>query len=108
MISTSSVVIAAWRVRLYSMVSRLIMSPALRVALSIAVMRETCSDAAFSSIARNSWIATLRGRGLGQRERDDLLLGRILDEGRLELGVIKPGDVELAFLVTPDQIDGDF
>ena len=38
MISMSSVVIAAWRLRLYWMVSLLISSPALRVALSIAVI----------------------------------------------------------------------
>ena len=37
------------------------MSPALRVALSIAVMRLPCSDAAFSSSARKIWTATLRG-----------------------------------------------
>ncbi len=38
MISTSSVVIAAWRWRLYLIDNLLIMSPALRVALSIAVI----------------------------------------------------------------------
>ena len=52
MISTSSVVIAAWRWRLNWMFSRLIRSPALRVALSIAVILLPCSDAAFSRIAR--------------------------------------------------------
>src|SRR5206468_11567298 len=61
MISTSSVVIAAWRCRLYWIDRRLIMSPALRVALSMAVMRLPCSDAAFSSIARKIWTAMLRG-----------------------------------------------
>src|SRR3546814_1249488 len=50
-ISIRSPVIAAWRVRLYTSVRRLIMSPALRVALSIAVMRAPCSLAAFSSSA---------------------------------------------------------
>src|SRR5690606_36233761 len=48
MISMSSVVIAAWRLRLYWMVSLLISSPALRVALSIAVIDAPCSDAWFS------------------------------------------------------------
>ena len=43
------------------MVSLLIMSPALRVALSIAVIFEPCSDAAFSRLARSNWTATLRG-----------------------------------------------
>src|SRR3546814_17788372 len=37
------------------------MSPALRVALSIAVMRLPCSDAAFSRSPRKTCTATLRG-----------------------------------------------
>src|SRR3546814_461739 len=50
-ISISSVVIAAWRLRLYWMVSLLISSPALRVALSMAVIDAPCSEAEFSSSA---------------------------------------------------------
>jgi hypothetical protein len=38
MISISSLVICAWRVRLYWMLRARIMSPALRVALSMAVI----------------------------------------------------------------------
>src|SRR4029453_11575523 len=52
MISSSSLVIAAWRARLYWRVSRPIISPALRVALSIALMRAPSSDAVDSSTAR--------------------------------------------------------
>jgi len=48
-ISVSSVVITAWRCRLYLIVSLLIMSVALLVAESIAVMREACSLVMFSS-----------------------------------------------------------
>src|SRR5215208_2368648 len=61
MISISSLVIMAWRVRLYLSVCSRIISPALRVALSMAVMRAPCSDAAFSSKARNTCTAMLRG-----------------------------------------------
>src|SRR4029079_13942761 len=61
MISISSLVIIAWRVRLYLMVCLRIMSPALRVALSIALMRAPCSEAAFSKSARNTWTEMLRG-----------------------------------------------
>src|SRR5690606_18176775 len=56
MISMSSVVIAAWRLRLYWMVSLLISSPALRVALSIAVIDAPCSLAWFSSSAPKIWV----------------------------------------------------
>ena len=45
--------ICACRERLYSKVRLSIISPALRVALSIADMRAPCSLAAFSSSARN-------------------------------------------------------
>jgi hypothetical protein len=38
-----------------------IISPAFRVALSIAVMRAACSPAALSSNARNTWTERLRG-----------------------------------------------
>ena len=58
MISISSVVIAAWRLRLYSMLRFLIRSPALRVALSIAVIEAPCSDASRSSKAPNSCVRT--------------------------------------------------
>ena len=50
-ISISSVVIVAWRARFISSVSRSIMSAALLVALSIAVMRAPCSLASASSSA---------------------------------------------------------
>jgi hypothetical protein len=52
MISISSLVIIAWRVRFIASVCLRIISPALRVALSIALMRAPCSDAAFSRSAR--------------------------------------------------------
>jgi len=55
-ISMSSVVIAAWRLRLYWMVSFWISSPALRVALSIAVIDAPCSLAEFSSKAPKIWM----------------------------------------------------
>ena len=55
-ISINSVVIAAWRLRLYWMVSFWISSPALRVALSIAVIEAPCSEASRSSSAPNSWV----------------------------------------------------
>lgn len=58
MISMSSVVIAAWRLRLYWMVSLLISSPALRVALSIAVIEAPCSEASRSKSAPNSCVFT--------------------------------------------------
>src|SRR5262245_41756585 len=61
MISISSFVIIAWRVRLYCNVSRSITSPAFRVAESIAVMRAPCSEAAFSRSARKICTDTLRG-----------------------------------------------
>src|SRR5262249_15890137 len=61
MISISSLVIIAWRVRLYMSVCLRIISPALRVALSIALMRAPCSDAAFSNNARNTCTDRLRG-----------------------------------------------
>src|SRR5262245_60431729 len=62
MISVNSLVIIAWRERLYCKVCFLIISPALREALSIALIRAPCSEAAFSRRARNNWIAILRGR----------------------------------------------
>jgi len=52
MISISSLVMAAWRARLKSSVSLSIMSLALFVAASMAVMRAPCSDATDSSNAR--------------------------------------------------------
>ena len=52
------------------------MSPALRVALSIAVMRLPCSDAAFSWKARNSWTAMLRGSSAA---RIDRLVGLVFE-----------------------------
>ena len=55
MISISSLVICAWRVRFIWMVRALIMSPALRVALSIAVIWEAKKPAWFSSMAESSW-----------------------------------------------------
>src|SRR5712671_1398111 len=60
-ISISSLVIIAWRLRLYCNVRRSITSPALRVAESIALMRAPCSDAAFSRRARKICTDTLRG-----------------------------------------------
>jgi hypothetical protein len=42
------------------------MSPALRVALSIAVMRLPCSDAAVSSSARKIWTGHVARQQLGQ------------------------------------------
>ena len=61
MISMSSLVIEAWRERFICRVSFLIMSPALRVALSIAVICEPKKLAAFSSSARKIWTVRLRG-----------------------------------------------
>ena len=52
MISINSLVICAWRWRLYLIDSLLIMSPALRVALSMALIRAPCSEAAFSRSPR--------------------------------------------------------
>lgn len=49
-ISTSSVVIFAWRARLYRSVSEDIISPAFDDALSIALIRALCSEAILSSI----------------------------------------------------------
>ena len=51
-ISISSLVMAAWRARLFCSVSRLIRSVALRVALSMAVIRAACSPA---SVSRKAW-----------------------------------------------------
>jgi beta-phosphoglucomutase-like phosphatase (HAD superfamily) len=54
-------VIAAWRARLYSSVSRLISSDALRVAASMAVMRLACSPAWVSSSAWKRRVRRLIG-----------------------------------------------
>ena len=56
-----------------------IISPALRVALSIADMRAPCSDAAFSSSARNTCTAMLRGRQLAENV---LFLRLVFVDGR--------------------------
>src|SRR6266478_5694252 len=60
-ISISSLVIDAWRARLYWSESRPIISLALLVAESIAVIRAPCSDASDSSSARQICIASCRG-----------------------------------------------
>ena len=62
MISISSLVIMAWRVRLYCSVSLSITSPALRVAESMALILAPISPATFSSSARKICTLTLRGR----------------------------------------------
>src|SRR6478672_8237043 len=86
------------------------MSPALRVALSMALMRAPCSEAAFSRRPRYTWVARLRGRtwattlagggpgvGLGRQIGGDQLQGgRLLRDHRLELGEIERRHVELA------------
>jgi hypothetical protein len=53
-ISVSSVVIAAWRARLYDIFNDFSSSLAFSLALSIAVMRAPCSDAFASSTALNN------------------------------------------------------
>ncbi len=55
-------VIAAWRTLFMYKVRPSIMSLALRVAESIAVMRAACSDAAYSRSARKIWLSTCFGR----------------------------------------------
>jgi len=62
MISISSLVICAWRARFICRVRLAIMSPALRVALSIAVIWAAKNPAWFSSMAENTWVVMLRGR----------------------------------------------
>src|SRR5438552_2238819 len=63
MISISSLVIIACRVRLYCSVRLSITSPALRVAESIAAILAPNSPATFSSSARKICTFTLRGKG---------------------------------------------
>ena len=82
MISMSSVVIAAWRVRLYWIDRRLIMSPALRVALSIAVI----CDAVEAGLVLEQSAIDLHRDVARQEVGEDLLLVRlILDRGRRRL-----------------------
>ena len=109
------------------------MSPALRVALSIAVIRLPCSDAAFSSIARKIWTATLRGSKAARissssgsystpraggtpvadatappdADRDDLLADRLLHQSGLEARVEQVHHVDPVGHVAVDQILGD-
>ena len=56
-----SFVIFAWRARFMASVSESIMSEALLVAESIAVMRAACSAASDSSMARNNCTEMYRG-----------------------------------------------
>ena len=60
------------------MVCLRIISPALRVALSIALMRAPCSEAAFSRSARNTCTAMLRGSS----SVEDVELVRLVFVGR--------------------------
>ena len=120
MISTSSVVIAAWRWRLYWIDSVLIMSPALRVALSIAVIWRAVEaglvleqraidldgDVARQQLGEDFLLVGLifdrRGgdAGAGRRrrrrggDRDDLVDRRLLHQRRPEVGVGEVDDVD--------------
>jgi len=66
MISISSLVMTALTRTLYSMVRSSIISPAFRVALSMADIRAPCSEAAFSSRAEKIAVATPRGSRFSQ------------------------------------------
>src|SRR5207249_1368901 len=68
-ISINSLVMAAWRARLYSRESRPMISVAFLVAESIAVMRAPCSLASDSSSARHICTASWRGRRCSSTSR---------------------------------------
>ena len=132
MISISSLVMLAWRWRLYRIVSLLIMSPALRVALSIAdharallagrVLEQAAEDlggdVAGQQVAQDFLLARLvlvdalrPGRPsplrLRHAGRDELQRGRLLRDDRLELGEVDRGDIELAGLEHGQHLAGD-
>mmetsp|Transcript_12264 Transcript_12264/g.29926 ORF Transcript_12264/g.29926 Transcript_12264/m.29926 type:complete len:238 (-) Transcript_12264:247-960(-) len=69
----SSVVMVAWRLRLYASVSLPSISPALLVEFSMALMRDACSEQLFSSMALNrveaSWNSA-RSRSVSLRSAD--------------------------------------
>jgi hypothetical protein len=100
------------------------MSPALRVALSMAVIRAPCSDAWLSKVERKIWIARLRGTKVARissslvgglelarlilarrdGERDQLLAGHHLRDGRLEPVVDDGADVEFTGIEHGDDL----
>lgn len=66
MISTSSPVMTAWRVRLYRIWNLLIMSPAFLDALSMALRRADCSQAWPSARAQYRLLASAYSRRLAR------------------------------------------
>ena len=106
MISTSSVVIAACLVRLYWIVRRLIMSPALRVALSIAVIRLPCSDAAFSSRARKTLVEGLRAIGAEVTRVDAYSTEIITEPAPAAQALAERGEIGAVMLASPSAVEG--